>query len=182
MWTYNEAVVLEDVHLAHGTGTMLHKPRVNAASVELMSATKQIPINNICPYFLPLYCLIWAIKVLDTYLSSLETSSSFTQLVLFLKTSVTLYSLFKNKCITSCTRRKCSGAHPPSGTTRYTRNSHLVMTSFFLHLKNNITTLDTCKRLPNIVCLGNPSDPQYWDVENTSGTVFSSNMTLLTRF
>lgn len=80
MWTYNEAVVLEDVHLAHGTGTMLHKPRVNAASVELMSATKQIPIN-IFPYFLPLYCLIWAIKVLDTYLISLEKSSSFAQLV-----------------------------------------------------------------------------------------------------
>lgn len=146
MWTYNEAVVLEDVHLAHGTGTMFHKPRVNAASVELMSATKQIPIN-IFPYFLPLYCLIWAIKVLYTYLTSLETSSSFTQLVLCLKTSVTLYSLFKNKCLTSCTRTKCSGAHPPSGTIRYTQNSDLVMTSYFLHLKNNITTSDTCKRL-----------------------------------
>lgn len=146
MWTYNEAVVLEDVHLAHGTGTMLHKPRVNAASVELMSATKQFTIN-IFPYFWPIYCLIWAIKALDTYLICLETSSSFTQLVLFLKTSVTLYSLFQNKCITSCTRTKCSVAHPPSGTIRYTRNSHLVMTTYFLHLKNNITTSDTCKRL-----------------------------------
>ena len=35
--THHEAVMLEDVHLAHRTGAVLEQPRVDAGLVEFMS-------------------------------------------------------------------------------------------------------------------------------------------------
>lgn len=39
--TYNKSVVFQDVHFAHGTGSVFHQPGVNATSMELMPEIKE---------------------------------------------------------------------------------------------------------------------------------------------
>jgi len=47
---YREAIIVQDVHLAHGTGTLIKKPRIDASFVENMPdhvAMWTVEINRI---------------------------------------------------------------------------------------------------------------------------------------